>query len=264
MATSSHPQLTGRALITGGTSGIGLEFARQLAERGLDLVLVARSGDRLERTAKQLEWRYGIDVETLEADLEREPDRARVVTRLSDENEPIEVFVNNAGAGLYEPLVTEDLEPHRKALEVMLWAVLELGAAASVAMKSRGHGVIINTASVSGLVPMGGYSAIKSWVKTYSEALYLQLRDHGVHVTTFMPGWVRTEFHQRTGVKTSSIPDFLWLQPERVVSECLADTERGKAISIPSKRFKVIAFLAQSGPKSVVRSVVSKINKGRQ
>lgn len=264
MATSTEPRLTGRALITGGTSGLGLEFARQLAERGLDLVLVARSSDRLERTAKQLEWRYGVAVETVKADLGVERDRALVAERLSDSEKPIEVFINNAGAGLYEPLVTTNLDIHKDGLTVMLWAVLELGAAASVAMKERGHGVIINTASVSGLVPMGGYSAIKSWVKTYSESLYLQLRDHGVHVTAFMPGWVRTEFHQRTGVKTSSIPDFLWLQPERAVSECLADTERGKAISIPSKRFKVIAFLAQSGPKSVVRSVVSKINKGRQ
>jgi len=234
MAQSSGPRLTGRALITGGTSGIGLEFARQLAERGLSLVLVARDAERLDRTATQLEWRYRVTVETIEADLGAEAGRETVARRLSDADSPIEVFVNNAGAGLYEPLVTENLDAHRQALDVMLWAVLRLGAAAGGAMKERGRGVIINTSSVSGLVPMGGYSAIKSWVKTYSESLYLQLRDYGVHVTTFMPGWVKTEFHQRTGVKTSNIPDFLWLEPERVVRECLADTDAGRVRSIPS------------------------------
>lgn len=263
MAKSTHP-LAGRALITGGTSGIGLEFARQLAERGLNLVLVAREQDRLERTAKQFEWRHGVTVEVIAADLGTPEGRSSVADRLLDDESPVNVFVNNAGAGLYEPLVTDNLEPHRKAIEVMLWAVLELGAAAGRAMKQRGSGTIINTASISGLVPMGGYSAIKSWVKTYSEALYLQLRAHGVHVTTFMPGWVRTEFHQRTGVKTSNIPDFLWLEPERVVRECLEDTEKGKVMSIPSKRFKVISFLAERGPQGAVRAVVQKINKGRQ
>lgn len=264
MAKSSTARLHGCALITGGTSGMGLEFARQLAERGLSLVLVARDGDRLERTAKVLEWRHSVTVETIVADLGEEEGREAVAERLADAERPIEVFINNAGAGLYEPLVTESFEPHKKAIDVMLWSVLRLGAAAAGAMKARGHGVIINTASVSGLVPMGGYSAIKSWAKTYSESLYLQLRDHGVHVTTFMPGWVRTEFHQRTGVKTSNIPDFLWLEPERAVRECLDDTEAGKVRSTPSKRFKAIAFLAERGPQGAVRSVVQKINKGRQ
>lgn len=264
MAQGSGTRLRGRALITGGTSGIGLEFGRQLADRGLDLVLVARDAERLERTATLLEWRHSVHVETIEADLGTDEGREVVAARLASTDSPIEVFVNNAGAGLYEPLVTTNLEPHRKALDVMLWAVLRLGAAASVAMKERGHGVIINTASISGLVPMGGYSAIKSWVRTYSESLYLQLRDHGVHVTTFMPGWVRTEFHQRTGVKTSNIPDFLWLDADRVVRECLADTEAGRVRSTPSKRFKVIGFFAERGPQRAVRAVVDKINQGRR
>lgn len=264
MAKSPHPRIFGCALITGGTSGMGLEFARQLAERGLDLVLVARDADRLERTATMLEWRYKVKVEAIVADLATTEGQDAVAARLADADAPIEVFVNNAGAGLYEPLVTENFAPHRTALEVMLWAVLRLGASAGGAMKERGHGIIINTASISGLVPMGGYSAIKSWARTYSESLYLQLRDHGVHVTTFMPGWVRTEFHQRTGVKTSNIPDFLWLEADRVVRECLDDTEKGKVRSIPSKRFKAIGFFAERGPQGVVRSVVHSINKGRQ
>lgn len=255
--------IAGTALITGGTSGIGLEFARQLADRGLNLVLVARNEERLASTKAELE-RAGVSIETLPADLGTQQGIDAVKERLLDEGAPVTVFVNSAGHGLYHPLVTTDTAPHRKALMVMTWAMLELGGAAAVAMKSRGTGHIINTASVSGLVPMGGYSAIKSWTKTYSESLYLQLRDHGVHVTTFMPGWVRTEFHARTGVKTSNIPDALWLDPDFVVRTCLADAEKGKVRSTPSWKFKVISYAAQAGPQAAVRAVVAKINKGRQ
>lgn len=254
--------IAGTALITGGTSGIGLAFARQLATRGLDLVLVARNEERLASTADELRT-TGVKVETLAADLGTEDGIETVKNRLLDQGSPISVFVNSAGHGLYAPLVTTDVEKHREAFMVMQWAMLVLGGAAGVAMKERGSGHIINTASVSGLVPMGGYSAIKSWTKTYSESLYLQLRNHGVHVTTFMPGWVRTEFHARTGVRTSNIPDALWLDPDFVVSECLKDAAAGKVRSTPSWKFKVISYLAQAGPQSAVRNVVAKINKSR-
>lgn len=260
----SATALAGRALITGGTSGIGLEFARQLASRGNPLVLVARDAERLERTCEQLRWRYGVEVEPLAADLTSEEDRVRVAERLADETKPVGILVNNAGMGLHHPLVTDDVRPHRTAMDLMAWCVLELGAAAGLAMKKRGEGIIINTASVSGLVPMGGYSALKAWVRVYSDSLYLQLADSGVHVTTFMPGWVRTEHHARAGISTSNIPDFLWLDLEKLVASCLADTAKGKVRSTPSLRYKVISFAAEHGPKAAVRAVAQKINRGRK
>lgn len=258
-----RPGLTGRALVTGGTSGLGLEFARALASRGAPLVLVARDPERLDRTAEQLRWRFGVEVETLRADVGDPQDLARVVTRLTDRQTPVHTLVNNAGFGLHVPLTAEDTEPHQRGLDVMVRAVLELGAAAGRTMRTRGHGTIVNVGSVSGLVPMGSYSAIKSWVNTYAESLAIELAGTGVRVTGLLPGWVRTEFHGRAGVRTSPIPSFLWLDAVRVVDECLADVERGRVRSIPSRRYRLVAFLAIHGWRPAVRRVTARIRKSR-
>lgn len=258
-----RPTLHGQAMVTGGTSGIGLAFARALAERGCDLLLVARQGERLDKTAGQLRWRYGITVETLEADLATREGATAVAERLADQDRPIEVLVNNAGKGVHVPLATEDTSEHETSIDLMVRAVLILGAAAGRAMSARGHGVIINIASVAGLIPMGAYSAIKSWVDTYSESLAMELGGDGVKVLSVRPGWVRTEFHERAGIRTSSIPDFLWLDPERVVADALADLERGKIHSTSTVRFKILAAAAAHAPRSMVRWVTAKIKGGR-
>ncbi|WP_394263364.1 SDR family NAD(P)-dependent oxidoreductase [Trueperella sp.] len=256
-------KLQGRALITGGTSGLGLTFARALARRGTDIVLVARNLERLEKTRMELQAR-GVECDILQADLSEEAGVAAVKERLLDDSSPITVFVNNAGAGLYTRLAVTDASELRFGAEVMGLAPMELGGAMAYKMKERGRGTIITTASVASLVPMGAYSAIKGMIKIWSDSLAIELAGSGVQVTSFLPGWVRTEFHQRSGVSTSSIPDFLWLDAERVVGECLTDVERGKTISIPSKRFKVLAFLAEHAPKPIVAKVVKKLNKGRR
>lgn len=259
---NSVSPLCGTALITGGTSGIGLAFAQQLAARGCDLVLVARSQERLDRTAAQLRH-AGISVEVLSADLSTDVGVADVVARLTTHEAPVDVFVNNAGQGLYHDLATTDSEPLADAINLMATSVVTLGGAAAAAMKGRGHGVIINTASVSGLVPMGLYSGIKALVRTWSLSLSIEVAPAGVQVVTFMPGWVRTEFHQRAGVERSNLPDFIWLQPDRVVRDCLKDVDAGKVYSVPSTRFKIIAALAEHAPKKLVWAASAKINKGR-
>ncbi len=255
--------LRGRALVTGGTAGLGLEFARALAARGLSLVLVARDEQRLAKTADQLRWRYGVEVETLVADLSVRDDVSAVAARLGDADSPVDVLVNNAGHGVHTPLLADELTELDRSLEVMVRAVLVLGNAAGRAMVSRGHGVIINVASVAGLVPMGAYSAIKAWVDTYSESLSVELAGTGVQATSLRPGWVRTEFHERARIRTSSIPDFLWLEADRVVADALADVEQGRVRSVPSKRFRVIAFLAEHAPRPLVRRATALIKGGR-
>ncbi len=263
--TSSNPKhpLSGRALITGGTSGIGLAFARGLAVRGCGLVLVGRNEERLARTARELKLNYGADVETLGADLARKEGVEAVAARLASADSPISVFVNNAGHGLHHKLATTDIGPLTNAIDVMGTAPVVLGAAAGAAMKERGEGTIVTTASVSGLVPMGLYSALKSLVRTWSLSLGFELQGTGVHVVTFMPGWVHTELHERSGITTSNIPGFLWISAERAVRECLEGAEAGKTYIVPSKRFKVMAALAQHVPVSVVGAVTARINKGR-
>src|SRR5699024_2867872 len=141
--------------------------------------------------------------------------------------------------------------------------VLVLGEAAGRSVQGRADGLIINVGSVAGLAAMGTYSAIKSWVNTYSESLSLELEGAGVQVMTLIPGWVRTEFHQRASIRTSTIPRFLWLDARRLVEDCLRDVEAGRTRSVPSRRFKMITWGAQRLPRALVRRATASIRKGR-
>lgn len=254
--------ISGRALITGASSGIGLAFARALAARGCDLVLVARNKSRLDATAVGLSRRYGVAAEVLPADLSEPAGIASVVDRLCGEP-AIDILVNNAGNGLHVSLLAEDVSAIEQAHAVMMWAVLALGGAAGRAMKARSRGVIINVGSVASLLPIGAYSAIKSWVTTYSESLSLELAGSGVVVTTLLPGWVRTEFHQRAGIRTNAIPGVLWLDADRVARDCLRDAARGRLRSVPSARYAALAFLIQHAPRPLVRRVAAAVRGSR-
>jgi short-subunit dehydrogenase len=251
------------ALVTGGTSGIGAAFAHALAARGDDLVLVARDAGRLADMATELTAEHGIEVEVMSADLGDRDDVLRVAARLQSTEQPIDLLVSNAGFGVRARLVTEDIATHEHAIDVMVRAVLILGAAAGGAMKARGRGTIINVASTAGFVTMGGYSAIKAWVVTYTEGLANELRGSGVQVTALCPGWVRTEFHERADIRTSKIPDQLWLDADRVVADCLADVARHQVVSIPSKRYKALILAARLAPRSAVRAASRKLSSGR-
>jgi len=245
------------ALVTGGTSGIGAEFARQLAARGDDLVLVARNPDRLGEYATELKDHYGVAVETLSADLGVRDEVLQVAARLASTEQPVDLLVNNAGFGIPGPMATDDTSAQEYGIDVMIKAVLILAAAAGKAMKARGQGQIINVSSTAGFVSMGVYSAIKAWVTTYSEALSGELASHGVTVTALCPGYVRTEFHPRASIGTGSLPGLVWIGLERLVTEGLADVAEGKVISIPSRRYKVGIFAARHFPRAAVRAVSS-------
>lgn len=241
------------ALVTGGTSGIGAAFARALAERGHDLVLVARNAERLDACAIELADRYGVAVDTMSADLGVPADVDRVAARLADEDRPIEVLVNNAGYGLHVKLLDDRPDEHRRAIDVMCVAVLLLGGAAGRTMKARGHGLIINVSSLSAYISQGAYSPIKAWVLAYSEGLANELHHSGVQVTAVNPGWVKTEFHERAGITTSAIPEIVWVEADRVARETLADADKGRVISVPTKRWKLQKLLARHAPRSSVR-----------
>ncbi|NMD45529.1 MAG: SDR family oxidoreductase [Propionibacterium sp.] len=252
------------ALVTGGTAGIGAAFARALAERGHDLILVARDAERLASAAVELGERYGVAVETLRADLAVESDVAAVADRLADAERPVDILVNNAGYGLHVKLLDDDLAAHRRAIDVMCLAVLALGGAAGRAMRARGHGLIINVASLAAYISQGAYSPIKAWVLAYSEGLANELHGSGVQVTVVNPGWVRTEFHERAGIKTSSIPDFIWVESDRVARETLADADKKRVISVPTKRWKLQKALARHAPRSAIRWASRMLSRSRQ
>ena len=252
------------AMVTGGTSGIGAAFARELAGRGHDLILVARDAERLASSAAELGERYGVAVETLSADLARPDDVQRVAARLADDDNPVEILVNNAGYGLHVKLLDDDLAAHTRAIDVMCVAVLVLGGAAGRAMKARGHGLIVNVASLAAYITQGAYSPIKAWVLLYSEGLANELHGSGVQVTAVNPGWVRTEFHERAGIRTSSIPDFIWVDSDRVARETLADADKKRVISVPTKRWKLQKALARHAPRSAIRWASRILSRSRQ
>lgn len=250
------------ALITGPTSGIGNAFARRLAADGWDLVLVARPSVRLDQVAEELRAGSGVDVESFPADLTSDEARARVVARIADEEEPVDLVINNAGFATPDSLMLSDYADQDAALAVMVRAVLQLSHAALRAMAARGHGGIINVSSVAGFVPRGTYSASKAYVTNFTESLAEEARGTGVRVVVTCPGFTRTEFHARSGIDTDPIPDFLWLNADKVVDDALEALRRNRVVTVPGLQWKVIVAAAKHLP---VRSITRATRKlGRQ
>lgn len=248
------------ALITGGTSGIGLSFARALARAGASLVLVARDQSRLDAVATELAAAHGVRVETLVADLTDRADQARVADRLRAGD--VDTLINNAGFSLKTPLVGGDDELADRAYEVMGRAPRVLSSAAAAGMRERGEGWIITVASVSALTRQDSYSALKAYALALTEVLALELIGTGVNVTAVLPGWTRTEFHARGGSGRKGVPGFLWLKPDQVAEAALRDARAGRIISIPSTRYKIGAAALQLLPNSALRAVSRRI-KGK-
>ncbi|WP_427134608.1 SDR family NAD(P)-dependent oxidoreductase [Pseudarthrobacter sp. S9] len=240
------------ALITGATAGIGAEFARQLAEQGHPVVLVARDAVRLMATAAELEKRYGARAEVIAADLTDDAGVAAVVARLTDPAQPVGILVNNAGIGLLHSFAENDIADEKKHLKLHVETAMELTHAALQGMLERKSGRIINVASVAAFLPRGTYSAAKAWLLSFSRWANMAYAPHGVNVTAVCPGFTHTEFHDRMGMDKTVTPRWMWLQAERVVREGLADNENGKAVSIPSKRYKVLAAAARVLPARLV------------
>jgi short-subunit dehydrogenase len=242
------------ALVTGATAGIGREFAVQLAARGNDLVLVARDVERLEELAAELRRTRGVQVEILPADLSDREATARVAQRLADRERPVDVLVNNAGFGMKQSFLVNDLADEEGMFDVLCRAVLVLSHAAGRAMKERGRGQIINVSSVAGWIASGTYSAAKSWVTVFTEGLAGELAGSGVTATALCPGFVRTEFHARAQIRDYAFPDALWLEAPMLVRECLDDAAAGRVISVPSLTYKALSLALKVVPRALVRS----------
>lgn len=254
------------ALITGGSAGLGLEFARQLAADQHDLVLVARNEERLHQVAEELSSRHGVAVEVLPADLSVADDVARVAQRLAvvggrpgdGDLRPVGLLVNNAGFATGVPFATSRVTTERRGVDVMVRAVVELSHAAVGQMLERDRGAILNVGSVAALTAGGTYAAAKAYVRTFTESLAAELRGTGVTATLLSPGFTHTEFHARAGVAESSIvPEWGWLDAEDVVRVALADVRRGVVLSTPSVRYKVASAVLRAAPRWAVRALGS-------
>jgi uncharacterized protein len=241
------------ALVTGATAGIGLAFARQLAARGDDLVLVARNAERLEQVAEDLRTTYGVAVEVLPADLVDRDQLAVVEERLARRDQPVDLLVNNAGFGLKKRFLDNTADAETAMTDVLVIAPLRLSHAALGAQVERGHGGVINVGSVASFLPRGTYSAAKAWVNSFTEWAHQEYGARGVTVMALLPGFTKTEFHERMGVSRGSAPDWMWLDVDDLVREALEDYDKGKVFSIPSPQYKVIAALAKATPTRLLQ-----------
>ncbi|PCE13518.1 short-chain dehydrogenase [Microbacterium sp. SZ1] len=244
------------ALITGASAGLGEEFARQLARRRADLVLVARSADALEELAADLRSEHGVAVEVLVADLADEAGVESVATRLRDAGDPIDLLVNNAGFGLPLQFADNDIDDEVQHLRVHVEASMRLMHAALQTMRGRG-GRIINVASVAGFISRSTYSACKSWLIGFSRWANSEYAGDGVSVTAVCPGFTHTSFHERMGLPPGQegVPAFMWLDARNVVREGLRDAARGRAVSIPSLRYKALVAVTRVLPSSLTSRI---------
>jgi len=246
-------QKASTALITGASSGIGAAFARALAARRYDLVLVARRQERLVNLARALQQRFPIQAEVLVADLANLSSIEQVEKRLA-RIETLDVLVNNAGFGIPGPFSAIPLEQHLAMIHVHVLASVRLSHVALPGMMARGQGAIINVASIGAFMPKpedATYCATKAYLKTFSQALQAELRGTGVQVQALCPGFTATEFHDQPvytqrHVK-ARIPKALWMSADDVVAESLAALARGRVVCVPGLKNRFMITCARLG-----------------
>jgi short-subunit dehydrogenase len=244
-------------LVTGASAGIGRALARQLAEQGTALVVVARDRDRLEGLAADLP----VDVEVLVADLAAPEELAVVEARVADRDRPVDLLVNNAGFGTYGDLADLDVDGETDEIAVNVTAVVRLTHAALRAMRPRGRGAVMNMASVAGLQATPGnatYGASKAFVASFGEAVAGELAGTGVTLTTVLPGFTRTEFQERAGIEGRQIPGVAWMSAEDVAAQALAATRAGKSWLVPGLLNKALVAAATPVPRTLRRRLAAR------
>jgi short-subunit dehydrogenase len=254
------PDPSSLALVTGASSGIGEQFARQLHARGYRVALVARRADRLELLAAELggpEQAIAIG-----ADLAVPEDRDRLAARLDELGVTVEVLVNNAGFGVYSSFVEGDRERELQQVRVNVEAVVDLMARYLPGMVDRGRGAVINMSSTAGLAPLpynAGYAAAKGYVLLLSEAVNEEVKPRGVSVTAVCPGPVPTEFQEANDAAFAErLPQLLWVEPAGVVADALAAADKGLRSVIPGGPAVKAFFGPIRWSPTAVRLVVAK------
>ncbi len=243
--------MTQTALVTGASAGLGAEFARQLAARGHDLVLVARRKERLEELARQLRRARSVRVECLVADLARPEAPEEIAASIRDLGIEIDHLVNNAGSAGPNLLEEGPWSPHAEFLELMTVSVAHMCHLFIPPMRDRGFGRVVNVASVAGRIARAAgahYGPSKAYVIALSEELALELKGTGVNVSALCPGFTHTEFHAAAGMQEfkDRLPGPLWYDADVVVREGLAGVERGRPLVISGRLYRWVDPLLQS------------------
>ncbi len=244
-------------LITGASSGLGVEFARQLSKKGQRLVLVARRKDRLDALAAELGNARAVAI-----DLSRPHAVRTLVDDLRNADEQVEILINNAGFGLRGRFVELDALREREMIDLNIGALTDLCRAIASQMVDRKSGAILNVASTAAFQPgpnMAVYFATKAYVLSFTEALHEELKPHGVKVSALCPGPTRTEFGEVAGIKTLGQFDRLAMESEPVVRAGLEGLESNEAVVIPGATNKIGAWSTRLAPRSVVRRIAGSL-----
>jgi uncharacterized protein len=244
------------ALVTGASSGVGQACARLLAAEGVSLVIAARRVDRLDALATELVDRYGVGVEVIGADLSDAKDVTRLEERLTEPERPIELLVSNAGFATAGGFAELPVELSLDAIAVNVIAPVRLIRAALPGMVARGKGGVLVVSSLVASLPMprsATYGATKAFLSSFSESLYMEARQQGVHVTSVAAGLVRTEFHSTAGINTDGIPDMAWMKPEQVAQAGLEAVAAGKVTVVPGALNKMQVPFFRMAPRALLR-----------
>lgn len=241
------------ALVTGATAGIGESFTRLLAENNYNVVLVARDLPRLQERAQGLEAKYQVQTHCIQADLSTDAGCSEVERYIA--NNRIDVLINNAGFGINKAFTVSELEEEQKLLDVLVRTPMRLMHVALPLMKQRDRGVVINVSSVAGFIAGGTYSASKSYLTVLTESMHTELATTNVKISALCPGFTRTEFHQRGRMSMKGLPSFMWLDSDELAAQAWRDALKGEAISIPGWQYRLLVFVIQRLPRSIVRKV---------
>jgi short-subunit dehydrogenase len=249
------------AAITGASAGIGATFARTLAGRGYDLILIARRADRLEALAAELAKLHGAKSEIVTADLNASADLERVAERLHA-LPTLDLLINNAGFGVKGMFAAAPYAGQEGMHLLHVMATLRLTHAVLGGMVARRSGAVINVASVAGFLTSPGavsYGASKGWINAFTEGIWMELRGTGspVRVQALCPGFTYSEFHEVAGMNRDKLaPKSWWCSAEQVVEESLAGLERDKIFVIPGLRYRLLVGVASRIPRSLRRNLL--------
>jgi uncharacterized protein len=252
----------GKVFITGASSGIGASYAKTFAENGYDLVLLARRKDRLQALAKQLESGGSIDCEIISADL-AEQEEIKKVTNHIRQIDNLDILINNAGFATIGNFANIPIEKSMRMFHTHMTATVQFTHAALQVMLKRERGAIINVSSMGAFMLTPGnvlYDATKSFLATFSENLWLEVRDKGIKVQALCPGFTRTEFHEVGDFKNfdkSVIPDSLWMMPDEVVRLSLKALENSRdVVFIPGWKKRLVKWIIQHS--SIIREILQR------
>jgi uncharacterized protein len=253
------------ALVTGASSGLGVEFAKLFAERNANLVLVARRTEHMEQLAEALRKEQSVQALVIGMDLSQPRAAAELKAQLDARGIGIEVLVNNAGFGLYGEFLDQSVEKITEMMRLNIMTLTELTHLFGREMANRGHGRILLVASVLGYQAVPGYAAYaasKGYVLLLGEALHQELAARGVSVTTISPGKTATAFGAIAGEKSSLLLKALTMKPQAVAKTGVLSVMRDKASVVPGFMNKVNVFMDRLMPRSMQRMVFGRVMAG--